>query len=89
MATVAQIIRNLVDTADPHAGDSKFYKLLKLQHNAAVVVQGDYDRVTYVYADSSIIHTGYDHMGWSGVATYKNSEEFTNASGISIRSTTN
>ena len=87
MATVAQTIRNLIDTANPHTRNSEFYHLIELQQHAAIVVQGDYDRTTYVYADGSIIHTGYDHMGWSGVAIYNNIDELTEATGITLRTT--
>ena len=87
MATVAQEIRILIDNADSN-DDDIFFRYIQLQHRAAIVVQGDYDRTTYVYADDSIIHTGYDHMGWSGVAIYNNIDELTKATGITLRSTT-
>ena len=59
--------------------------VLTLQHRLASTVQLDYDRTTYVYTDGSVIHTGCDHMGWSGHATYLNIEELRNHAGITIR----
>ncbi len=78
-ATIAEIFHELYEM---QTNESAKYRILQLQHKTAIYIQHNYDRTTYAYKDDSILHSGCDHMGWTGTATYRSAEKFIQATGL-------